>query len=138
MQNLRDLAIEELSKREISPVDKVVLARKHHVKGWLRPAFEEIIEREEMMTMEQIEQLQMNLADVHAMWGIREIYIRNNSSVRFDSAARDAIYRARFEEIFGDEIKEVDVQADLRRQNVEYTEQVGVKKPGSGRKKKKA
>ncbi|EGO01154.1 hypothetical protein SERLA73DRAFT_105716 [Serpula lacrymans var. lacrymans S7.3] len=59
MDGIRERAIEEIEKSipPMLPVSQIVLAKKHHVKTWLAPAYEALCTRKESLTVAEAEQL---------------------------------------------------------------------------------
>lgn len=111
MKKLRHLAIQQLSSRTLDPIDKVVLTRRYHVKGWLRPALTEIIQRAQSPTIHDFEQLEMDFPEAVELFGMREIHLRYNHSGYYHGGS-NAHFQTRFEAAFGREITEVDRLAD--------------------------
>lgn len=57
-KSIKDLAIEKLAVLA-SPIDRIVLGRKHHIAEWLVDAYQEVCERPSALTLEEATRLGM-------------------------------------------------------------------------------
>ncbi|KAG2006793.1 hypothetical protein CC2G_014539 [Coprinopsis cinerea AmutBmut pab1-1] len=60
--DLRKVAIDELSEVEMDPIQRVCLAKAYHVYDWLLEGYEELVEREDPITEEEGEKIGMGVA----------------------------------------------------------------------------
>ena len=58
----RDLAIKELSGRAMDPITKVLLARQYSIPKWLLAAYHELVNRKELVSGDEAQQLGLNVA----------------------------------------------------------------------------
>jgi hypothetical protein len=58
----RDLAIKELSGRAMDPITKVLLARQYSIPKWLLAAYHELVNRKELVSCDEAQQLGLNVA----------------------------------------------------------------------------
>jgi hypothetical protein len=58
----RDLAIKELSGRAMDPITKVLLARQYGIPKWLLAAYHELVNRKELVSCDEAQQLGLNVA----------------------------------------------------------------------------
>lgn len=73
---IRDLAIKELSNRTMDPFTKVLLAKRYKIPVWLRLGYQELANREEIITCEEAKQLGWDAA-------IRIFHLRDKAMARF-------------------------------------------------------
>ncbi|KAF5379189.1 hypothetical protein D9615_006037 [Tricholomella constricta] len=57
MDKVRELAITNLTSSGMGSVEKIVLAKEFHVPQWLRSGYQELVNRQEMLSMEESERI---------------------------------------------------------------------------------
>jgi len=77
-ESIRTLAIERLAGLA-SPIDKIVLGRKHNILDWLGDAYQAVCQRQDSLTLEEASQL--SLADVVTISSLRQD-IRSSGKIR--------------------------------------------------------
>jgi hypothetical protein len=80
-ENLRDLAIDNMSELSIDPVERAALANEFHIDKWLLPALNELAQREEAIGIEEARRLGWETALQIA--AVRESFIAWNEKVAF-------------------------------------------------------
>jgi len=112
---VRKLAIEELSKLVMSPITKILLARRYNIQKWLFAGYEELAKRTEPVSVGEAEQLgwdtaimifqvrEESLVDIVAGWG--EKTDCDAGVDRTDCNCAEGIWR-----VFAKELKDVEEQ----------------------------
>jgi hypothetical protein len=80
-EDLRDLAIQNMSQLTVDPVERAALAKEYHIDEWLLPALNELAQREEPIGVEEARRLGWETALQIA--SVRESFIAWNEKIAF-------------------------------------------------------